>query len=70
MIRHDFLVAFVNALQPVFLVGAAVTADRLRARLAAEGGPAARHQPRARPIQVTDPGLEVEYEVSGADRNR
>jgi hypothetical protein len=25
-VRHDFLVAFVNALQPVFLVGAALTA--------------------------------------------
>ena len=25
MIRHDFLHAFVDALQPVFLVGAAVT---------------------------------------------
>ena len=25
-VRHDFLLAFVNALQPVFLVGAALTA--------------------------------------------
>jgi hypothetical protein len=25
-VRHDFLVAFVNALQPVFLVGAGLTA--------------------------------------------
>jgi EmrB/QacA subfamily drug resistance transporter len=26
VVRHDFLIAFVNALQPVFLVGAAITA--------------------------------------------
>jgi hypothetical protein len=26
VVRHDFLLAFVHALQPVFLVGAAVTA--------------------------------------------
>ena len=68
-IRHDFLLAFVNALQPVFLVGAARHAGRVRARLAAQGGPAARHQPRAAADPVTDPDLEAEYRA-GAERRR
>ena len=51
VIRHDFLHAFVDALQPVFLVGAALTAGRVRARLAAARGAAARDDRRRRPGQ-------------------
>ena len=40
-LRHEFLVAFVDSLQPVFLVGAALTAVDLRARADAQGGAAA-----------------------------
>ena len=51
VIRDDFLHAFVDALPPVFLVGAAVTLVRVRARLAAARGPAARDDRGRRPGQ-------------------
>ncbi len=41
-VRHDFLLAFVDALQPVFLVGAGLTAVAFVLSLALQGGPAAR----------------------------
>ena len=47
-VRHDFLLAFVDALQPVFLVGAAITAVGVRARLAAARGAAAQDDARHR----------------------
>ena len=40
--RHDFLLAFVDALSPVFLVGAGADRGRLRARLVPARGAAAR----------------------------
>ena len=48
-IRHEFLLAFVDALQPVFLVGAGAHGRRLRADLAAQGGAA----PRGRPLALS-----------------
>ena len=44
--RHDFLLAFVDALQPVFLVGAALTAVAFVLSLTAQGGAAARDDAR------------------------
>jgi len=63
-------VAFVNALQPVFIVGAAVTliAFVLACLLKEVPLRGTTHAPP--PDPVTDPDLEIEYEVSGADRNR
>jgi hypothetical protein len=61
-IRHDFLLAFVNALQPVFIVGAAVTliAFVLACLLKEVPLRGTTHAPP--PDPVTDPGLEIEYE--------
>jgi len=61
VIRHDFLEAFVNALQPVFIVGATVTliAFVLACLLKEVPLRASNHAP---PDQVSDPGLELEYE--------
>ena len=61
VIRHDFLEAFVNALQPVFIVGATVTliAFVLACLLKEVPLRASNHAP---PDQVTDPGLELEYQ--------
>jgi predicted MFS family arabinose efflux permease len=61
-IRHDFLLAFVNALQPVFLVGAAVTLVAFVLAWFLKEVPlrGATHAPP--PDPVTDPNLEIEYE--------
>ena len=67
-IRHDFLLAFVDALQPVFMVGAAVTlvAFILAWRLKEVPLRGTTHAPP--PDPVTDPGLEAEYEEPSRTR--
>ncbi|WP_053226206.1 MDR family MFS transporter [Solirubrobacter soli] len=64
VILDDFLHAFVNALQPVFLVGAAVTliAFVLACLLKEVPLRGTTHAPP--PDPVTDPGLEAEYETT------
>ena len=59
--RHDFLLAFVDALQPVFIVGAVVTAVAFVLAWLLKEVPL-RGTTQARPGPVADPGLEVEYE--------
>jgi MFS family permease len=61
-IRHDFLLAFVDALQPVFIVGAAMTLIAFVLAWLLKEVPlrASIHPPP--PDPVTDPDLEVEYE--------
>jgi predicted MFS family arabinose efflux permease len=68
-IRSDFLDAFVDALQPVFVVGAAVTLVAFVLAWTLKEVPlrATTHAPP--PDPVTDPDLEIEYEeVSGRRR--
>jgi EmrB/QacA subfamily drug resistance transporter len=66
VIRDDFLHAFVNALQPVFIVGAAVTLVAfVLACLLQEVPLRATTHPRAGgAASVTDPNLEAEYETT------
>jgi EmrB/QacA subfamily drug resistance transporter len=67
-IRHDFLLAFVNALQPVFMVGAAVTLVAFVLAWLLKEVPlrGATHAPP--PDPVTDPNLEIEYEGEPTSR--
>jgi EmrB/QacA subfamily drug resistance transporter len=67
-IRHAFLLAFVDALQPVFVVGAAVTLVAFGLAWMLKEVPlrATTHGSPSDP--VTDPGLEVEYEVRSRER--
>jgi hypothetical protein len=69
-IRHDFLLAFVNALQPVFMVGAAVTLVAFVLAWLLKEVPLRGATPAAPPDLVTDPDLEagIEYEVSHRER--
>jgi hypothetical protein len=62
VIRHEFLLAFVNALQPVFIVGAAVTLVAFVLSWALKEVPLRGTTHAAPPDPVTDPGLEAEYE--------
>ena len=61
-IRAEFLHAFVDALQPVFMVGAAVTLVAFVLSWLLKEVPL-RSTTHAPPDPVTDPGLEAEYEV-------
>jgi hypothetical protein len=61
-IRHDFLLAFVNALQPVFLVGAAVTLVAFVLTWFLKEVPLRGTTHAPPPDPVTDPNLEIEYE--------
>jgi EmrB/QacA subfamily drug resistance transporter len=67
-IRHDFLLAFVDALQPVFMVGAAVTLVAFILAWMLKEVPlrASTHAPP--PDPVTDPGLEARYEEPSRTR--
>jgi EmrB/QacA subfamily drug resistance transporter len=67
-IRHDFLLAFVNALQPVFLVGAAVTLVAFVLAWLLKEVPLRTGTHAPPPDPVTDPNLEIEYEGEPTSR--
>jgi EmrB/QacA subfamily drug resistance transporter len=67
-IRHDFLLAFVNALQPVFLVGAAVTLVAFVLTWFLKEVPLRGSTHAPPPDPVTDPNLEIEYEGEPSSR--
>jgi MFS family permease len=61
-VRDDFLHAFVDALQPVFIVGAAVTLIAFALACTLKEVPLRGSAPPPPPDPVTDPNLEAEYE--------
>jgi hypothetical protein len=67
-LRHDFLLAFVDALQPVFIVGAAVTLIAFVLACLLKEVPLRGTLHAAPPDAVTDPGLEVEFEEDPVSR--
>jgi hypothetical protein len=70
-IRHDFLVAFVNALQPVCLVGSALTLIAFVLAWLLKEVPLRGSTHAAPPDPVSDPGLEDEIlqEATPASRS-
>jgi predicted MFS family arabinose efflux permease len=67
-VRDEFLQAFVNALQPVFLVGAALTLLAFALSWFLKEVPLRGTLHAAPPDAVTDPGLEVEFEEDPVSR--